>query len=272
VGEAGLALTGDAGPGSTPDRAAAPPVWVVDRLARAGCVAADAEAAELVSSLGSDDEGALDAAIRRREDGEPLAWIVGGMTFCDRRIAVDPGVYVPRTQTEDLARRAAARLPAGGRAIDLCTGSGAVAAHLRAARPAASAIGIDRDPRAAACAARNGVTAVVADLATCIAGAGTFDVVTSVPPYVPTDAVALLPPDTQRHEPRGALDGGEDGLDVALRVVAAAERLLHPGGWLLIELGGDQDALLVPALSGFTNIEPWHDDHGDLRGLEAQRI
>ena len=88
---------------------------------------------------------------------------------------------------------------------------------------------------------------------------------------MPTDAVRLLPPDVVRHEPRRALDGGADGLDVARRVVAAAARLLRPGGWLLIELGGDQDDRAAPRCStpAFDVVEPWHDDDGDLRGLAA---
>ncbi len=82
-----------------------------------------------------------------------------------------------------------------------------------------------------------------------------------------------MPADVQRYEPRGALDGGADGLDVARRVVAAASRLLARGGWLLIELGGNQDEGLAPdlAAAGFRTVEAWHDEDGDLRGLAAQR-
>jgi release factor glutamine methyltransferase len=99
-----------------------------------------------------------------------------------------------------------------------------------------------------------------------------FDVVTAVPPYVPTGQLRLLPADVQRYEPRVALDGGANGLDVARRVVSAAGRLLVPGGWLLIELGGNQDDALAPdlAASGFADIESWRDEDGDLRGLAAQ--
>ena len=110
----------------------------------------------------------------------------------------------------------------------------------------------------------------VADLAAPVHGR--FDVVTAVPPYVPTDAVRLLPPDVVRHEPRRALDGGADGLVIARRVVDAAAGLLRTGGWLVIELGGDQDAALRPDLEpAFDVVEPWHDDDGDLRGLAARR-
>ena len=99
-----------------------------------------------------------------------------------------------------------------------------------------------------------------------------WDLVTAVAPYVPTRELRLLPADVQRHEPRAALDGGEDGLDLVRQVVAAAGRLLRPGGWLLVELGGTQDEGLTPALaaSGFDRTRRWYDDDGDLRGLASQ--
>ena len=242
---------------------------VTDRLHAAGCVAAFEEATELIIAL--PDATDLEAGVQRREHGEPLAWITGRAEFCARTIDVDPGVYVPRAQSEGLARRAADLLAADGRALDLCTGTGAVAAHLLATHPAASVVGIDADHRAAACARRNGVPTVVADLAGPIGADGAFDVVTAVAPYVPTGQLRLLSPDVQRWEPRLALDGGDDGLDLVRRVVEAAGRLLRPGGWLLIEVGGDQDRLLAPTLAagGFADVVPWWDEEGDLRGLAA---
>ncbi|HEY2802396.1 MAG TPA: putative protein N(5)-glutamine methyltransferase, partial [Actinomycetota bacterium] len=99
-----------------------------------------------------------------------------------------------------------------------------------------------------------------------------FDVVTCVTPYVPTGELHLLPSDVLRYEPALALDGGDDGLVVLRRVVASAVRLLRPGGWLLVELGGSQDEALEPALadSGFVDTETWSDEAGDLRGLAAR--
>jgi release factor glutamine methyltransferase len=238
------------------------------RLAAAGCVAAAEEAAELLAA--APDAATLEAWISAREDGTPLPWIVGATTFASRRLAIGPGVYVPRLQTEVLAARAAALLPPGGRAVDLCTGCGAVAAHLAVAVPGARVIGIDLDPLAAGWARRNGVATVIADLAAPVRGP--VDVITAVPPYVPTGAVRLLPSDVVRHEPRRALDGGADGLAVARRVVADAARVLRPGGWLALELGGEQDAALGPDLvDSFDVVEPWHDEEGDLRGLTARR-
>jgi release factor glutamine methyltransferase len=241
------------------------------RLTAAGCVAADEEATELLAA--APDRATLDTWLARREDGEPLAWITGTTSFAGARLHAMPGVYVPRPQTAELARRAAALLPAGGRALDLCAGTGAIAAHLRRAVPTAFVVAADIDPVAAVCARRNGVPTVVADLDTALAGDRTFDVVTAVAPYVPAGDLHLLPSDVQRHEPRLALDGGEAGLDVVERIIAAAVRLLRPGGWLLTEVGGDQDLRLAPALAagGFDPAVSWADDEGDLRGLAAQR-
>lgn len=246
---------------------------VVDRLVAAGCVAAEEEAADYVAV--APDPATLEAWLRRREQGEPPAWITGTTVFCGRPLLVSPGVYVPRAQTEELAERAAARLPPAGRAVDLCTGSGAVAAHLRAEVQDAVVVGVDIDPRAAACARRNGVPAVVADVGALPLGAGFgVDLVTAVAPYVPTRELALLPADVQRYEPRLALDGGGDGLDLVRGVVEAAGRVLRPGGWLLAEVGGAQDEALAPTLSaaGFDEVVPWWDEDGDLRGIAARAV
>jgi len=236
----------------------------------AGCVAAEEEAAELIAA--APDEPILEAWLCRRETGEPLPWITGALVFCGRAVLVSPGVYVPRRQSEELARRAAALLPEHGRAVDLCTGSGAVAAHLLAEVHGAAVVGVDIDVRAAVCARRNGVPAVVGDLAGPLRRTAGVDVVTAVAPYVPSGQLRFLPADVQRYEPRVALDGGFDGLDLVRRVASAAGRLLHPGGWLLIEVGGDQDVALAPTLAsaGFDVVSPWWDDDIDLRGVAAR--
>jgi release factor glutamine methyltransferase len=244
---------------------------VTDRLTTAGCIAADEEAHELV--VAASDAASLESFVRRREQGEPLAWITGAVQFCGRSVLVDAGVYVPRAQSEELARRSAAHLAAAHapRAADLCTGSGAVALHLMAAVPGSSVVAVDVDRRAVLCARRNGVAAVVGDLVDPLARRA-FDVVTSVAPYVPTTALQFLPSDVLRYEPRVALDGGAEGLCVVRRLVAGAVDLLRPGGWLLLEIGADQDRQLEPALlaASFGALATWSDDDGELRGLEAQ--
>jgi release factor glutamine methyltransferase len=243
---------------------------IARRLAMAGCVRPEDEAHELVSAAA--DEESLESLVQRREAGEPLAWIVGATTFCGHRIHVDPGVYVPRPQTEVLARRAAALLPPNGRAADLCTGAGAIAVHLMREAPAINIIATDIDPLAVACAQRNGVAVVRSDLGKALRDR-TFDVVTAVAPYVPTPDIPLLPEDVRRHEPTLALDGGADGLAVVRELVEQAARLLFPGGWLLTEVGGDQDTALQPVLdaAGFAPAERWFDEEGDLRGIAVRR-
>ncbi|HVX17157.1 MAG TPA: HemK/PrmC family methyltransferase [Acidimicrobiales bacterium] len=245
---------------------------VAERLARAGSVRADEEAGALLAASG--DGAALEDLVARRLRGEPLEWVVGWASFAGRRFALDPGVYVPRPQSEELARRAigARSGRTGGRVVDIGTGSGALAATISAAVPSAVVIGTDLDPGAVACARRNGVVAVRTDLADGLRS-GSFDIVVSVAPYVPTDAIRFLPRDVQDFEPRLALDGGPDGLAVVRRVVAAAGQLLRPGGQLLVELGGEQVDALGPDLArlGFTATETWTDGDGDVRGLVSTR-
>ncbi len=237
-------------------------------------MAADEEAAELIEAAGG-DEACLADLVDRRLAGEPLAWITGVTAFCGRAVRVGPGVYVPRWQSEVLAERAAALLGPAGRALDLGTGSGALARVLMDRRPGAAVIGVDVDPCAAVWAARNGVPAIVADLFEAIGPAwlDTLDVVVAVLPYVPTAALAYLPRDVIRFEPARALDGGEDGLGLVRRIVAEAPRWLRPGGSLLLELGGDQHERVVADLeaAGLEHVAVLADPDGDPRGVEARR-
>lgn len=242
------------------------------RLAAAGCVAAEEEAAELLAAAG--DPAELDAMVTRRTRGEPLAWVVGAVDFCGIRVKVAAGVYVPRWQTEPLARRAAALLPADGTAVDLCTGAGAIACVLQASAPGATVVATDVDPAAVACARENGVDALLGDLDGPLPAAlgGTVDVMTAVVPYVPSDELRFLPRDVVAFEPLLALDGGGGGLRVLSTVVACSTRWLRPGGRLLLELGGDQAAAVAGhmAAAGFDEIEVLRDDDGHDRGIEGR--
>ena len=172
-----------------------------------------------------------------------------------------------------MARRASARLPDTGKAIDLCTGTGAVAVALRTARPAASIVATDSDSRAVTCARANGVEVYQGDLfaALPLSFRGETDVVVAVVPYVPSTEFHLLPRDTLRFEDPSHYDGGPDGADLLRRVVTDAPAFLHPGGAVLLELGGDQAEVLRPTLEslGYSSVRTWSDEDGDLRGLEA---
>jgi release factor glutamine methyltransferase len=241
-------------------------------LAAAGFLAAEEEAGELVARAAGDG-ALLDAMVARRLTGEPLAWITGSTSFCDLVIRVDPGVYVPRWQSEPLARRAAERLPANGVAIDLCTGSGAIAATLTHLRPGSRVVASDIDARAVACARSNGVEAYRGDLfAPLPLGLeGQVDVVVGVVPYVPTPELPLLQRDTFTFESTLAYDGGRDGTDVLRRVMTDSGRFLRSGGALLLEVGGDQHGALDKELSrlGYSAVGALADDDGDVRGVEA---
>jgi release factor glutamine methyltransferase len=178
---------------------------------------------------------------------------------------VHPGVYVPRPQTELIAQRAAALLPPSGIAVDACCGCGAIAAVLAVARPDARVRAYDIDPRAVACARENGVDAHAEQGAWPLVRA--VDLVVAVAPYVPTDELRLLHRDTLAFESALAYDGGADGLDVVRQVVGEAERLLRPGGALILELGRGQPE----ALGLDWPYELLHDEDGDVRGLVATK-
>lgn len=217
----------------------------------------------------------LEALVRRREGGEPLAWLVGGVDFGSLRLRVHAGVYVPRRQTEALADRAAALLPPAGVAVDLCTGCGAVAAVLQSRRPAATVVATDLDPAAVACARANGVEALAGDLDRPLPASllGMVDVMTAVVPYVPTEELVFLPRDVVAFEPRRALDGGPGGVEVLRTVVRRSTRWLRPGGWLVLEIGGRQAVPLRGDMevAGFDRIGVLRDEEGDDRAIEGQR-
>lgn len=240
-----------------------------ERLANAGFIWADDEAAQLCDASRG-DPGRLDELVARRLDGEPLAWITGRTAFCDLELSIDPGVYVPRPHTEPLALRAAELLPAGGHALDLCTGCGAIAAVMAAARPGAKVLAADIDERAVACARRNGVAAVPGDLFEPFA-AEPADVITAVVPYVPTAELETLHRDTFAFEGPSAYHGGADGLTVLRRVIAESPSRLRPAGVLLLEVGAGQASSVTALLrhAGFERIHGLPDAEGEVRALEA---
>ncbi len=212
------------------------------------------------------DESMLEAMIERRSTGEPVEWIVGWAPFCGLRVKVAAGVYVPRAQTAVMARRAAALLPAGGRAVDLATGSGAVAMVLRAERSSARVVATEIDPVAVACARTNGIDVFEGDLDAPLPASleRRLDVLTANVPYVPTGALDLLPRDVRAFEPELALDGGADGLDLVRRVLDLAPRWLRPGtGRVIVEIGPDQ-------ADTFPDADHLLDDDGDIRAIEVR--
>jgi release factor glutamine methyltransferase len=238
---------------------------IATELRAAGCVFAEDEARLLISA--AQTPAGLAAMVDQRAAGQPLEHVLGWAEFCGLRIAVDPGVFVPRRRTEFLVHQAAAlarqatsptgQILARLRAVvvDLCCGSGAVGAALIAALDRVELYAVDLDPAAVRCARRNVATAgaqvYVGDLYQPLPTAlrGRVDVLVANAPYVPTEAIGLLPPEARIHEPRVALDGGADGLEVLRRVTAAAPPWLAPGGYLLVEVSEDQAGQTVEILA-----------------------
>lgn len=243
-------------------------------LADAGFVAAHEEADELVARAAGDAK-LLESLVDRRLTGEPLAWLTGNVTFCGVEVRVDPGVYVPRWQSEPLARRACRRLTVAGVAIDLCTGAGAIAKALSTFRPRARVVAADIDERAVGCAAANGVEAYRGDLFVGLPDGldGSADVVVGVVPYVPSTDLAWLQRDTLAFESTMSYDGGPDGTDVLRRAVHDSPRFLRPGGALLLELGGEQADRIGGHMAalGYVDISVLVDQEGDVRGIEGTR-
>ena len=250
------------------------------RLRAAGCVFAEDEAALLAAR--ADDDAHLDALVARRVAGEPLEHVLGYVDFHGLRVAVDPGVFVPRQRTALLVDEAVAlgrqvagaapgdrpvALPDGApdRAhvrspvvvVDLCCGAGALGLATATDLGAVADVAlhaIDVDPAAIACAARNvaavGGTAHEGDLFDPLPAGlrGRVDLLLANVPYVPTAEIPLLPREARDHEAHVALDGGGDGLDVLRRVAAEAPAWLAPGGHLLTESGERQAAGAVDVL------------------------
>ena len=241
-------------------------------LSDAGFLSAKEEADALLARAAGDLE-VLHSLVERRLTGEPLAWIVGHISFCGVAIRVDPGVYVPRWQSEPLARRAVERLPVDGVAIDLCTGTGAIARTLTTARPFARVVASDIDERSVACAAANGAEVYRGDLFEPLPRIleGHVDVVVGVVPYVPTPALPLLQRDTFAFESPLSYDGGPDGTKILRRVMIDSPRFLRHGGALLLELGGKQADALRDDLArlGYVDVTVLRDEDGDERGIEA---
>jgi release factor glutamine methyltransferase len=224
---------------------------VVARLREAGCVWAEDEAALLAQEAGSPAD--LERLVARRVAGEPLETVLGWVEFLGRRLAVGPGVFVPRRRTELLAREALARAAGNGAppvVVEMCCGVAPVAACLaddpvevHAADVSAAALGWAR-------ANAPGAELHQGDLYDALPQRlrGRVDVIAANAPYVPTGRIADMPAEARDHEPHAALDGGADGVDLHRRLAAGAARWLAPGGVLLVETSPSQAHLTTAAM------------------------
>ncbi|MGC5167345.1 putative protein N(5)-glutamine methyltransferase [Luteimicrobium sp. DT211] len=253
------------------DPAPAAPDTLVARLRAAGCVFAEEEAAVLREAAAGSSER-LDGLAARRVAGEPLEQVVGWVDFDGLRLAVAPGVFVPRQRTILLAHEAARLACAAVQppvVVDLCCGAGAVGAVVSALVPGSVVHAADVDDAAVEVARRNLPRGHVSsgDLFEALPARlrGAVDVLAANAPYVPTDAIATMPPEARLFEAGVALDGGADGLDVQRRVVAGAPQWLAPGGHVLVETSVRQAAASADAFraAGLVEIRTLHDDERD---------
>nr|WP_307803128.1 peptide chain release factor N(5)-glutamine methyltransferase [Frigoribacterium sp. PvP032] len=229
------------------------------------------------SALADDAVAAFAAAIARRAAREPLQHITGTAAFRSMQLHVGPGVFVPRPETEGVAQLAidALRAAPGERpvAVDLGTGSGAIALAMATEVPRSSVVAVELSPDAAVWTRRN-VDAVGAGNVRLVEGGladalpeldGTVSVVASNPPYIP---VGMVPrdPEVRLHDPALALYGGADGLDVVRDLSMTALRLLRPGGVLVIEHGEEQGG----AIRDLLDADGWRSTatHPDLTGRD----
>jgi release factor glutamine methyltransferase len=212
--------------------------------------------------------------VERRCAGAPVEHIVGWVEFCGMRVAVDPGVFVPRRRTELLVWQAAALARRGAIVVDVCCGSGAVGAALARAVGRVELYAVDLDPAAVRCAQRNledaGGFAYEGDLFDPLPPRlqGTVDVIVANAPYVPTDEIPAMPVEAREHEPRVALDGGVDGLDIVRRIVVAAPSWLAPHAVLLVETSDRQAEATIEVMRA-VGLEARLESDADLGGVAA---
>ena len=221
----------------------------------------------------------LERLVQRRLQGEPIAYLIGQREFYGVMLRVTPDVLIPRPETELLVELALARLPAGGRVLDMGTGSGAIAVAIAHERPDADVTALDVSPAALAVAAENAarhkaqrkspVSFIESDwfgaLNIRIAQQLSFDVIVSNPPYIVAGDAHLSQGDL-RFEPVDALTDHRDGLSALRTIAAGAPAHLQPGGWLLMEHGYDQADAARQLLQsqGFSEVRSWR----DLAGIE----
>jgi release factor glutamine methyltransferase len=267
-----------------------------DRLAAAGIDDAGREAAVLMARrLGCPPalvilrrQDALDRAVAelflndvsRRERREPEALIRGERSFFGREFAVSPATLVPRPETELLVEAVLSGLKDGMRVLDIGTGSGCIAVTVAAERPGARVTAVDVSEDALAVARRNAekhafsnqIEFLRSDLYAAFgpAAGGDFDIIVSNPPYVSTQVIPTLEPELQ-FEPRIALDGGDDGLDVIRPLIARSAAFLRPGGRLFLEIGFDQAERVASLMSSarYTSVVVGKDHAGHDRILSG---
>ena len=214
-------------------------------------------------------------ALGRRALHVPLQYLLGWEEFCGLKLRVGPAVLIPRPETETLVEWALALTPPGSTVCDLGTGSGCVACAIAAARPDVRVVAVDASADALGVAAENVTALGLGDRVTLLrgdlfaplrSGMGAVNLIVANPPYIPSRVIPTLPAEVRAWEPRGALDGGPDGMAISRRIIAGAPAVLARGGALVIEIGEGQAAGLAAAMrvAGFRDVST----RRDLNGVE----
>jgi release factor glutamine methyltransferase len=221
--------------------------------------------------LSADEAARLAQLVRRRLDGEPIAYLVGKREFFGLDFQVNEAVLIPRPDTELIVELAIERLPANGRLLDMGTGSGAIAVSAAHARPDAQVTALDVSSAALevaqANAAANGapVRFLQSDWFAALGRDERFELIASNPPYIAAGDAHLSQGDL-RFEPAGALTDHFDGLSALRTIIQGAPAFLVPGAWLLLEHGYDQAGAVRALLEqqGYADVQSWR----DLGGIE----
>jgi len=229
---------------------------------------------------------AFKALYKRRLEGEPVQYITGSAAFMLGEFEVGPAVLIPRPETEALTEvvlKLLASLPAAPVVADIGTGSGVIATTVAMKVPEAIVYATDVSAEALAVAARNAERAGVAERVAFLEGdmlhpllgnglAGKISALVSNPPYVPTGELDGLPTEVREYEPRAALDGGEDGLECLRVLVHDGPELIHPGGFLALEVGDGQAPAVEELMrSEFESVETHKDYAGRDRIVTGVR-
>lgn len=200
--------------------------------------------------LNESELAAYRALVARRARREPLQHILGSQEFCGLEYEVSPDVLIPRHDTELLVSEALARFPDAGSVLDVGTGSGCIAVTLQKRLHLAAVTATDISEAALAVARRNAaqhdapIEFLSGSLFAPVSGRN-FDLIVSNPPYIPTADIESLDREVRDYDPRGALDGGDDGLQIYRVLIPVSVGHLNPGGWLLVETGFGQAADVI---------------------------
>ncbi len=264
---------------------------IIDKLTSAGIEDADPEARIILretaglsatdihgrpdDEITSDIYNEIQAVIKRRLMREPLQYIYGRWDFMGLSFAVRPGVLIPRPDTEIIVETVMGRLHDGMRILDLCTGTGCILISLLKYSNGCEGVGVDISAEALALARENAdninnsasisfLQGDLYDALTEVVTPITFDIIVSNPPYIPAGVIDTLEPEVKEYEPRLALDGGDDGLDIIRRIIDGSQDHLIKGGELFLEIGYDQGQAVSALMreAGFADVEVIRDYAG----------